>query len=129
MFIGGFSMGGFGTWHIGLRHPGHFAGLAVISGVPCLPFGGENFGLNHSFNPVAYADNAKKLPLFVAHGAKDNAVPIEPVREIISQLREQGVNPVYKEYAGGGHGDYDWPSDLAAWLKTALTQARRVQGN
>lgn len=119
-FLGGFSMGGFGTWHTGLRHPGHFAGLAVISGVPSLPLAGEDFGLSYRFNPIDFSDNAKKMSLLVVHGAKDCAVPVEPVREVVEALRSKGVEPIYKEHANGGHGDYDWHTDLASWLKTIL---------
>lgn len=125
LFLSGFSMGGFGAWHIGLRHPGHFSGLAIISGVPCLPCAGEDFGIACRFNPADYADNAKKLSLLVIHGSKDCAVPPEPVREVINALKDRGIQPVYKELSGG-HGDFDWYSELTAWLKPQL---KKYSGN
>lgn len=120
IFLGGFSMGGFGAWHTGLRHPEHFAGLAIISGIPSLPFNGEDFGQNYCFCPGDYSENAKKMSILVVHGTTDCAVPVQPVREIIAALREKGVELTYKENAVGGHGDCDWCSDLASWLKIAL---------
>ncbi|MDD4658580.1 MAG: PHB depolymerase family esterase [Eubacteriales bacterium] len=120
LFLGGFAMGGFGAWHTGLRHPEHFSGLAVISGIPSLPFAGEDFNLEYSFNPLDYPDAAEKLPILVIHGTEDEIVPAEAVRELITALRDQGAQPVYKEIAGGAHGDFDWVPDLAAWLKPLL---------
>ena len=58
--------------------------------------------------------------MLVVHGAKDSVVPVEPVREIVAALREQGAQPVYKEHADGGHGDLAWFGDLASWLKPLL---------
>lgn len=124
-FIGGFSMGGFGAWRIGLRHPGHFAGIAVVSGIPCLPCAGVDYSANDDFNPLDFADNAKRLALFVAHGAKDSAVSIEPVREITGKLKELGVELTFKEYPCGEHSNNDWPTDLAVWLKTILSRGNK----
>lgn len=120
LFLGGISRGGFGAWHTGLRHPGHFAGLAIISGVPRLPLAGEDYAQNYKFNPADCSENAKKLSLLVVHGAKDCEVPVESVREIIETLQDKGVELTYKENAAGGHADFDWPSELAAWLKANL---------
>ena len=117
LFLGGISRGGFGAWHTGLRHPGHFAGLAIITGVPRLPLSGEDYAQNYKFNPADCSENAKKLSLLVVHGAKDCEVPVESVREIIETLQDKGVELTYKENAAGGHADFDWPSELAAWLK------------
>ena len=128
IFIGGFSLGGFGAWHIGLRHPGHFAGIVVISGVPALPLAEIEGSAEHQFNPADFADNAKRLSLLVIHGTKDSAVPVDSVRKVIEALREKGAEPVYKEHLNGGHGDCDWPADLAPWLKAALGRAERTPG-
>lgn len=119
LFLGGFSRGGFATWHIGLRHPEHFSGLAVISGIPCLPFAqADRPGV--TFSPIDYAESAKKLPLLVVHGAQDAVIPPEYVRDIIEALKEKGAELVYKEIAHGGHGNFDWYSPLGAWLKPLL---------
>lgn len=120
LFLGGLARGGFGAWHTGLRHPGHFAGLAIISGVPSLPLAGEDYALNYDFNPVDFSENAKKLSLLVVHDARDCAVPVESVREVIKGLHEKGVELTYRENAAGGHSDFDWHSPLAAWLKANL---------
>ena len=120
LFLGGFSMGGFGAWHTGLRNPITFAGLAVVSGVPELPFMGWNAKQGYSFTPSDYAENAKKLPLLVIHGAADTSIPPELVQAAIAALKQKGVKPVYKEIPGAGHSNYDWYSELATWLKPLL---------
>jgi len=120
LFLAGVSMGGFGTWHIGLRNPGHFSGLAVVSGIPSLPFAGKDIKPGYVFHPANYVDNAKKLLLLIIHGTLDTTVPPELVRDVVSSLRENGVKPIYKEVANGGHGNFDWHSDLAAWIKPLI---------
>jgi len=94
--------------------------LAVISGIPCLPFAGEDFNLEYNFNPLDYLGAAKKLPILVIHGAEDEIVPVKPVAELIATLQEQGARLVYKEIANGAHGNFGWVADLAAWLKPLL---------
>jgi predicted esterase len=113
LFLGGFASGSIGAWQTGLRHPEHFSGLAIICGIPCLPFAEADFNLD-------YLDATEKLPLLVIHGADDAIAPAQPVRELIAALREQGARPLYKEIAIGAHGDSDWIPGLAAWLKLLL---------
>lgn len=120
LFLAGVSTGGFGAWYTGLRHPTHFAGLAVISGAPCFPISEEGCQGNSTFLPAEYWDNAKKLDVMVVHGAKDCVVPPEQVRQVVETLRERKVGVDYREIASGGHGDFDWHSELAAWLRQLL---------
>jgi predicted esterase len=120
LFLGGFSMGGFGTWHTGLRHPNTFAGLAIISGVTGIPFMGWDAKPGYSFTPSDYAENAKKLPLLVVHGTGDTSIPLDLVQAVVTALKQKGVKPRYKEIAGAGHGGYDWYTEIASWLKPLL---------
>lgn len=118
LFLAGVSTGGFGTLYTGLRHPDHFTGLAVISGTPCFPLS-EKDSLD-TFCPADYWKNAKKLALLVVHGAKDCAIPPEQVRATVESLRDRKVQVDYREISSGGHGDFDWHSELAAWLRQLL---------
>jgi predicted esterase len=119
IFLAGFSMGGFGTWHTGLRHPRQFAGLAVLSGLPSLPKGLPHKP-QYTFTPSNYAEAACSLPILVVHGAQDDAVPIEPTRQVVQQLKETGAELTWRELPKAGHGDYDWVSELSSWLKLQL---------
>lgn len=120
VYLAGFSMGGFGTWHTGLRHPGLFKGLAVISGSPCLPCDRMDVKPGYHFTPLDYIDAARSLPLLVIHGTDDLSVPINSTREVVKQLTAQGVNVTYREISGAGHSNFDWYGDLATWLKPLL---------
>lgn len=120
IFLGGFSMGGFGAWHTGLRNPNIFAGLAIISGVPSHPFLGREIKPGYSFSPADYAEIAKQLPILVVHGSADTSIPPETVQETVQALNEKGAKPLYNEIAGAGHGNFDWYSELLTWLKPLL---------
>ncbi len=89
IFLTGHSMGGRGSWHIGLRKPDLFAAIA--------PFAGDNS------RALPVAENGLNLPTFVFHGAEDNVVAVENSREIVKVFEELG-NPVrYHEEPGAGH--------------------------
>lgn len=89
IYLTGHSMGGRGTWSIGLSHPDLFAVLAPFAGNSTLA------------KPLA--ENALNLPSFVGHGAEDKVVTTEYSREIVSIFKKLG-NPVkYKEVPGADH--------------------------
>ncbi|MTI94014.1 MAG: hypothetical protein FH749_00790 [Firmicutes bacterium] len=117
-FLAGFSMGGFGTWHTGLRHSHLFAGLAVFSGNPSLPQGISP--IESGFDVTDFIETAKSLPLLVIHGANDCVVPVEPVRKLVEKLQENEVQVTFKEIKAG-HSNYDYINDhLANWLKMLI---------
>ena len=102
----GLSMGGFGTWSMGIRFNDYFAAIAACCG------GGRSWE----------ADRLKKIPVRAYHGLKDGAV--EP---IYSQLMVDAVNRC------GGHAElFTYPetghdvwvpayeqTDLIEWLAAA----------
>ncbi len=119
-YISGFSMGGFGAWHTGLRNPEMFKGLAVISGIPSMPFMGHEIVPGYSFSPLDYVKAAKSLSLLVLHGSDDRAVSVEPTREVVQQLKAQQVELTYKEFPGAAHGNYNWTEQVESWLGALL---------
>ena len=80
----GLSMGGGGTWQIGLRHPELFAALAPVCGVAdptrWIPPAGRRASTTSRAlereSPLALADNAARMQVFIFHGAKDTTVPV-----------------------------------------------------
>jgi predicted peptidase len=98
LYVAGQSLGGFGTFAIVSEFPKLFA-----AGVPLC--GG--------------ADESKvlsiiKTPLWVFHGEKDEAVPVDRSRRIVAAIKKAGGNVKYTEYRGGGHN---------IWLKVVQEPA------
>lgn len=115
VYLAGFSLGGYGVWHIAALHPEKFAALVPIAGGvigerPIEPrdrsvMTPEILTMLDSPKPYdAIADAIGKTPVWVFHGAKDDAVPVEFSRQIVKALKEAGNNNVkYTEYPDEGH--------------------------
>jgi len=86
--IGGISMGGYGTWDLGLRHPEICGGLIPMCG------GGD----------PTKASLIKDKRIWAFHGDKDTAVPVSASRDMDAALKEAGAtNYKYTEMAGVTH--------------------------
>jgi poly(3-hydroxybutyrate) depolymerase len=113
----GASMGGGGTWAIGLRHPELFAALAPVCGFANFqrmvsPADAALYDLARlaALSPPAIAENAAHQQLFIFHGDKDPTVPVEDSRQMVARyeaLGWLGKNVHYTEYPGVQH---------AAWI-------------
>ena len=90
MYIGGLSMGGFGTWDVILEHPDLFAAAFPICG---------------GADPRK-AERIASLPLWVFHGAKDETVPPHLSRDMVRAIQEAGGHPGYSEYPDVGHDSW-----------------------
>lgn len=102
--ITGSSMGGFGTWMMGLTYKNFFSGIAPIAG------GGMAWR----------TANLKNTPVYAIHGSED-----EPVKPIYSQMmcervNEEGGNAKLLMLEGFGHNDgiYHayYNTDVIDWL-------------
>lgn len=109
VYLTGLSMGGFGTWSLGLSHPERFAAIAPICG------GGD-------FITPALADKQElvTLPIWAFHGAKDPVVPVEESQRMVSHMKQLGVREVKLTiYPDALHDSwtetYDNP-ELFAWF-------------
>jgi predicted peptidase len=102
IYVTGLSMGGFGTWRLAAAYPDRFAAIAPICG------GG---------NPEDAASIAQ-LPIWVFHGAKDEAVPIKQAEEMVAAVEKAGGKVKFTVYPDAGHDSwtatynnpelYDW---------------------
>ena len=83
VYLTGLSMGGFGTWKLGLSHPEKFAAIAPICG------GGD-------FITPFLADRSAltSLPIWAFHGAKDPVVPLEESERMVGFMKKIGVKEV-----------------------------------
>jgi len=112
MYIGGLSMGGFGTWDVIQEYPDLFAAAFPICG------GGD----------PEKAERIASLPLWVFHGAKDETVPPQLSRDMVRAIQEAGGHPGYSEYPDVGHDSWTNAFEeprLLAWL---FSQKREHSG-
>ncbi|MCC7524057.1 MAG: prolyl oligopeptidase family serine peptidase [Chitinophagaceae bacterium] len=91
IYIGGLSMGGFGTFEILWRRPQLFAAAFPICG------GG---------NPLSAKLYGKHFPIWVFHGTDDDAVPVSNSRIMVDALKNAGARVKYSEYPGVKHDSW-----------------------
>lgn len=104
IYIGGFSMGGCGTWDLLSRYPNLFAAAFPIAGPP---------GDRKALAPII-----KNVPIWVFHGDADRVAPVDSSRTIVEALKRAGSPVKYTEYKNGGHEFARTLADsqLPAWL-------------
>ena len=124
----GLSMGGGGTWQIGLRHPELFAALAPVCAISdyrrmIRPGDAALYDLARldALSPPAIAENAAHLQVFIFHGDKDPTVPVADSRRMVERFRALGwlgKNVRYTEFPGVGHAAWVPAYQGAALLRT-----------
>jgi hypothetical protein len=117
VYLTGLSMGGGGTWHIGLRYPDRFAAIVPVCAVGDMDLNFKpgtlpDYGrLLYSVNgPSAIAENASNLQVFIYHGDMDDAVPVEASRRMVEKFKSFGwldENVHYFELPGVQHPAWD----------------------
>ncbi len=118
VYLTGLSMGGGGTWHLGLRYPDRFAALVPVCAVGDLslfPFtqglGAEDRALLDLTGPTAIAENARNQQVFIYHGDEDPAVNVEHSRRMAARYRDLGWlgrSVRYYELPGVNHFAWDF---------------------
>jgi predicted peptidase len=99
----GLSLGGYGTWLIGARHPERFSALVPVCG------GGS----------PEDAEVLAHVPIWCFHGDADPVVPVERSREMVAAVRVAGGNVRYTELPGVAHNSWDLAygdAELIAWM-------------
>jgi len=113
VYLTGLSMGGFGSWLLATEYPHRFAAVVPICG------GGDPDDVQC----------IKDLPIWVFHGAKDEAVPVQRSMEMVEALKKIGGNVKFTVYPEAHHDSwtqaYATP-ELYDWL---LQQRRNSTGN
>ena len=86
IYLTGLSMGGYGTWSLGIRYPEKFAAIVPICG------GGEAIDvIIASREKMA---SLKTLPVWAFHGAKDTTVPVAESQRMVDVLKSKGCKEV-----------------------------------
>lgn len=86
VYLTGLSMGGYGTWSLGLAHPERFAAIVPICG------GGDPLKIL-----LASPDKVpalRTLPVWAFHGAKDPVVKLVESERMVEALRKIGARQV-----------------------------------
>jgi predicted peptidase len=86
VYLTGLSMGGYGTWSLGISHPEKFAALVPICG------GGETIRVLLAGRDRAPA--LKSLAVWAFHGAKDPVVPLEESQRMVDALKKVRASEV-----------------------------------
>ncbi|HWI57147.1 MAG TPA: prolyl oligopeptidase family serine peptidase, partial [Bacillota bacterium] len=112
VYLTGLSMGGYGTWRLGLAHPERFAAIVPICG------GGEMITVLLSSWERAQA--LKTLGVWAFHGGKDPVVPLAESQRMVDALKKVGVQEVkFTVYPEASHDSwtetYQNP-ELYQWL-------------
>jgi predicted peptidase len=86
VYLTGLSMGGYGTWSVGLKYPERFAAIVPICG------GGQ-------FRDILSAPKPKRdamlaLGIRVFHGAKDPTVPLAESENMVTALKKFGAKDI-----------------------------------
>ncbi len=100
VYATGYSMGGFGTWSLGVRYPNRFAAIAPICG------GGDLVEVGDTLPAKRAA--LQSLSIWVFHGGNDAQVPVsESERMIAAVKRVSGNNGVrLTVYPDVGHDSW-----------------------
>jgi dienelactone hydrolase len=127
----GLSMGGGGTWHIGLRYPDRFASITPVCAVAdmdLMPWTAGWSTLDRELMGLTgytrIAENASNQQVFVFHGDEDDAVNVLASRRMMEAFAAAGLagrSAHYYELPGVTHFAWDF-----AYRDASLF--RRVEG-
>jgi predicted peptidase len=105
IYIGGLSLGGFGTYDLVIHYPDYFAAAFPICG---------------NANVKLYTARASHVPVWFFHGEADEVIYIKPNRDLYKALKDKGAKNIrYNEYPGVHHNS--WINafaepDLLPWI-------------
>lgn len=126
VYLTGHSMGGHGTWHVGVTTPGRFATVMPSAGWESFysyegstrPTGAFARARAHS-STLDYLSNLARRGAYVIHGDADTNVPVSEGRAMFAAVSEITDDAQYHEQPGAGHwwdADGDEPgADCVDW--------------
>jgi len=122
VYLTGLSMGGYGTWSLGLKNPDRFAAIAPICG-------GGNL-LSVLLPPTGKQAALKRLPVWAFHGGKDPVVPVQQSEEMVNALKRVGnQNVKLTVYPEAGHDSWTEAYDSQELYDWFLEQTREKKSS
>lgn len=136
-WLTGHSMGGHGTWHLGVTFPDRFAAIAPSAGwVSMFSYAGARRAatddpiaalLDRCTTPsdtLGLMNNLSRTGVYVLHGDADDNVPVGQARTMRKALSEFHADFAYYERPGAGHW---WGNECCDWppLVEFLTKHER----
>jgi poly(3-hydroxybutyrate) depolymerase len=148
-YLTGHSMGGHGTWNLGVLFPGLFAAIAPSAGWESFESygGGERFenpsgaalAISRSNAPSRTLDfvrNLKGLGIYVLHGDADTNVPVTEARKMVSALKEfhsdfqvheeKGADHWWDKNPEPGADAVDWAPFFSLFSRRRIAPSREV---
>ncbi|MBI5706482.1 MAG: prolyl oligopeptidase family serine peptidase [Armatimonadetes bacterium] len=142
-YLTGHSMGGHGTWHLGVTYPNLFAAIGPSAGwvsffsyagsprsAPTNPVEEIFYRAMNGSDTLAQKKNYLNQEVYILHGDADDNVPVREARTMKEQLTQIGAKFGYHEQPGAGHwwdGDaapgadcVDWPPMMKLFQDSAL---------
>lgn len=133
VYLTGHSMGGHGTWHVGVMHPGRFGAIAPSAGWSSFySYGGSSKPSGAFARTQAHSDtnnylsNLARRGVYILHGGADTNVPTSEGQNMYKEIQKHTKDVEYHEEPGAGHwwdgskakgvDCVDYP-DLMAFLK------------
>jgi predicted peptidase len=119
IYLTGFSMGGQGAWYFAVQHPNTWAAVTPVAGrIP----DEQDF--------LKRLCVLKSKPVWVFHGADDEAVPLSGSQVPVEALRDCGGEVRFTVYPDLGHGataDETYRNDnLYAWFFGASVSSKNI---
>ncbi len=110
VYLTGHSMGGHGTWHVGVTTPGRFAAIGPSAGWQSFytyggstkPSGAFARSQAHSDTKV-YLSNLKRRGVYIIHGGSDTNVPTSEGQTMYKLVQKVTTDVKYHEEPGAGH--------------------------
>ncbi len=125
VYLTGHSMGGHGTWNVGVHFPGRFAAIGPSAGWSSFysytgatrPTGALARARASSDTNV-YATNLARRSVYVIHGSADDNVPVREARDMVALVSGISDDVTYHEEPGAGHwwdGEASPGADCVDW--------------
>ncbi len=89
IYLAGHSMGGGGTWHLGIKYPDIWAGLGPVA--PAI------YTSPDALSAITH------IPVIIIQGDEDRLVNVDIARRWVAQMEELGMTHQYVEIPGGDH--------------------------
>lgn len=118
-YLFGFSQGAIFAYSVGITHPGLIQGLICVGGPGLLapignPFGGKT---REDWLSEDAISSANALPVFIAHGTKDQEVKYDLALQSSNVLTEHGYSVTFSSFDGGHEIPSAILKKIAHWIE------------